>query len=1375
MVLVIVLICIALLSVLILSFLIGARTEAASSKQYLTSSEVQNLASSALNFAMGQVALGAAATNNAISWASQPGMIRNYNNSGTSAIALYKLYSNSQMVITGAAAATFTPGTDVDPLWDTKPALYTDLNAPANYLANNGGTTTNTLLFPIVDPRAIAGANAVEGFSYTNMVSGGTMDGVTNAASATDPNARLPMPVQWLYVLQDGTFIAPDSSSSGTTATFNDSSTKPSSSNPIIGRIAFWTDDESSKVNINTASEGSYYDIPMATLTNEGPLAWNTPAAGEYQRYPGHPAQTSLSPIFPWLKGSTSGHTDDLFILMNPRTVTANIPPGCTGGSLEGTTEYTSMNALPVKTDRMYDSVDELTFDNNRGLLSTNSYFSSFVTTNGTGVTLAPTDLDNRRFFLTAHSRSPELTLFNTPRVAIWPLSSSTNGWAAAEQLIAKAATIGTTGNQYYFTRYLPLQATLTSGGNLDPASDFADQLTAPNPPPNRPTGRNAALLGYLQNMTSQSIPGYGTTSLASKWTNADRDQILVEIYDYIRSCLNLRASVLNGAVVPEGTPNAVSYTTTSADGSAAEVFPTVLTPQALSSLSVPVRGFGRFPTIKEVSIVFACSQNPCMYYASSGTSTNYIAPVTGPNNNLTNAPANSSTLATPSTAQPAIIWPAIVVEMFLPSQGFRQWTPNVKITASGLDSFSWTVTNPDGSPNTVKMFNTDPKIFNALGGVNGVGQEGNGYLGVQMLFCHGPTGGASPTDDPSGVYATNWAPQFRFNGGTVKLTVDLAAAANPNGYLAADTTGNPVLPANSPMQQQYSITFPAMTNDLPNPFMDPNTAGQIPLFNTMEGRMTDSSAGANTAGLVVDTWDGFTSPDIVKSMVVKHGDYRLVAAAPPGTTISGGSDPTANTFVPHDYYYTGLPAGSTASNYPNGYNIGNGGASYSADPNSYSAYNLHNGAVTPIQSLQTEAGYLGGIGTAGNVGQGIGQYVVSPALAYPYDRSTSPAWDGDPSISPGIMATNYLGRQGDWDNGLGSFPDGPFINKPDEGSNLTNNGSYSYFYTGGVGDAYADQQNFGPMRQITSPVMFGSLPTAIQRGRPWETLLFCPNPAASYSGSGSGGFTSSQHPGFASPPDYTLLDLFWMPVTEPYAISDSFSTAGKINLNYQILPFTYITRKTGMYAILANQEMAAFDETQGSIHPGSLGYKTTAYVNPSNINPAQSRYAIDPVATLSQFDTRFNSGDIFHSAADICSLFLVPQKPGTTPGDGNGYTADNMTDTSSSSFWGAHRLTGDNMRERPYNAIYPRVTTQSNVYTVYVKAQSLKQVPSTLSTAPTTFTIGKDVIQGEFQASYTFERYIDPNANLPTSTPDMTPLGGYYNLRVINQRTLSR
>ena len=93
----------------------------------------------------------------------------------------------------------------------------------------------------------------------------------------------------------------------------------------------------------------------------------------------------------------------------------------------------------------------------------------------------------------------------------------------------------------------------------------------------------------------------------------------------------------------------------------------------------------------------------------------------------------------------------------------------------------------------------------------------------------------------------------------------------------------------------------------------------------------------------------------------------------------------------------------------------------------------------------------------------------------------------------------------------------------------------------------------------MASPVVFGSLSTGVgtplfnASGNqlappvPWRTLLFRPQPT---------------HFGATSPEDELLLDWFWMPVGEPlYAISTTFATAGKVNLNYQIAPGSPISR----------------------------------------------------------------------------------------------------------------------------------------------------------------------------------------------------------------------
>ena len=309
----------------------------------------------------------------------------------------------------------------------------------------------------------------------------------------------------------------------------------------------------------------------------------------------------------------------------------------------------------------------------------------------------------------------------------------------------------------------------------------------------------------------------------------------------------------------------------------------------------------------------------------------------------------------------------------------------------------------------------------------------------------------------------------------------------------------------------------------------------------------------------------------------------------------------------------------------------------------------------------------------------------------------------------------------------------------------------------------------------MPSPVVFSSLPTGVWRtgvaaaagnpsiNYPWQTLLFCPNSAATISG--------ATHPGSVNPPDHLLLDLFKIPVVEPYAISDPFSTAGKINLNYQIAPFSNITRKTGIHALLKSARLFAVPDSDVNSYkiPGRLGLSG---VNLNRIagTPTSGDYRlrIDPAETTKAFDAKFDGGDIFRSATQLCEMFLYPV--GTT------YDA---AGTNIKAFWSTRRLTGDNMRENPYRDLYGRVTTQSNSYTVHYIVQALKKSPTG---AADVWNEGSDKVISEYLGSTSIERYIDPeDTRLTTTPPDFATapaannrLDSLYRIRTLGTRRFS-
>jgi len=233
------------------------------------------------------------------------------------------------------------------------------------------------------------------------------------------------------------------------------------------------------------------------------------------------------------------------------------------------------------------------------------------------------------------------------------------------------------------------------------------------------------------------------------------------------------------------------------------------------------------------------------------------------------------------------------------------------------------------------------------------------------------------------------------------------------------------------------------------------------------------------------------------------------------------------------------------------------------------------------------------------------------------------------------------------------------------------------------------------------------------------------------------------------------LLEYFWMPIVQPYAISEPFSTAGKVNMNYRIAPFGYIHRATGLHAVLKSERIL-------SIPTGSGGsYKTS--------NTQDWRHPVDIETTLLQWEDRFDTGNFFRTASEVCEQFLVPQNEGITASNGSAVRTQML------SHWQNHNLTGDNTMERPYANVYPRLCTQSNAYRVHYLVQTLQKGRGS---AANTFDVTKDVVIGETRGDALIERQIDPldpafanqgatAAHDYAQNPDPEPLDVLYSYRV--------
>ena len=347
-------------------------------------------------------------------------------------------------------------------------------------------------------------------------------------------------------------------------------------------------------------------------------------------------------------------------------------------------------------------------------------------------------------------------------------------------------------------------------------------------------------------------------------------------------------------------------------------------------------------------------------------------------------------------------------------------------------------------------------------------------------------------------------------------------------------------------------------------------------------------------------------------------------------------------------------------------------------------------------------------------------------------------------------VGTGKLNLWGDFDSGTAQMPDGAFINRPDEG-NIASEGNVANFnrslevvpgelrivayYTWN----YREPRlvNYSPNRMVNSPVMFGSLSTGVKRNRPWETLLFRPHP---------------DHPGSESPPDHLLLEYFWMPIVEPYAISVPFATSGKINMNYEILPFSYVERSTGMRAVLKGERPLAVPNESTTAYKlwdhETSDWPYLAGLERGNTDPVsrdawvrayrgdlKMRKPIDLDETLDQFQETFDRNSLFKYPSEICEMHLVRED-------------ESLESYRNGTFWNEHKVTADNVKERPYSNIYPRLTTRGNVFRVHTRAEAIRKPRGS---DPTRFDPELDTIVGRYRGSSLIERYLNPtNENLP-------------------------
>jgi len=1167
---------------LTVTFLSRVTVERSASASYAANATTRQFADTVVNLVEGQIHRASTLGGN-VAWISQPGMIRTFGSgssgsySASSNVLLnFKLYSAPDMITNSSNfSGDLPPDT-----WADEPGLWTDLNSPVRGI------------HPILTPQP--STNGAEEFSLSSPVPGATTD------------QPVPMPVQWLYVLENGNIVAP--TGSGNAVIVNGSN-----DSPIVGRIAFWTDDETCKININTASEGTFWDVPRANSSEEQKLAKCQPAQKEFQRYPGHPAMTSLRAALPFLSDASQ--------------IYGIVPRVIGGGSSEGTASPSG--PLVPDSDRLYASVDELAFNADK------------TTPRGSNG-LTQEQLEEARFFLTSSSRAPEVTLFDTPRVAIWPIdANTTNDYRTAfDRLIAFCATIN--DKPYYFQRSDPQSAT----------NDY-DTIE-----------RNQQLYSYLQKLTSSPFPGFGGGTFATKFGD-DRDQILTEIFDYIRTTNLDDGGLVHSKRFSERAIAEESNTKVEEEEWKNPGFGQV-TPSRIGA----TQGFGRFPVITEAGIHFIATADGKKADGTLGDAS--------VGNDVGNKTLGGTLLTTSQRRIEALFF----LETFVPGQGWPPFTPAYSVRIRGLEQLKINGQSLG--------FPADASDLSRLSGSTtfyGRSWGGSSSHLLSLREARLPARGAMPMDGPNGetkdldlypfvsipitvdISAGTSAGTMNFTGGNLTIDVYRRTSNTGTGYSAS------AVPVNS-----YTIEIPG-DETLPIPSLVTTGTDVGSDSNTMpatakENWWTFSRDGCGLAakGRVYFAWTKssvnnagapFRTEDVVRTVVPTHSDFRLLGAS------------------------QSIPAGA-----------------FQEHPNYRSTQNL---AHSLVESR----------GANIFLGVSLASSLLAPGVSY------------EAGSKPDVAVSHANAANGDWDNGVSVTPDGPYINKPDEGNSRGLGANKIPYFDDAHLYANSGEAMFSPNRQVPSAGMFGSLSSGVKAGIPYRTLLFRPQ---------------SGHFGNTPPRDHLWTDLFWMPIVEPYAISEPFSTAGKINMNYQIEPFTYIRRATGMAALLRSEKIMAIPNGNGN------NYKTGA-------GSTQFRKTINIPETLKQFDTKFSAGEVFHAASEIMDLHLVP----------DGSTLGNMD-----SYWAGYQLTGDNSRERPYTNLLGRLTTKSNTYTVHYRVQSLKKSSATTADQ---WNESRDKVTGEFRGSTTIERYINPNdKTIPpygnSSTPlNEAPLSNFYKWRVVNTR----
>jgi uncharacterized protein (TIGR02600 family) len=1388
----------ALIAFLVLTILTLNRSEQRAATNSAELTDVRTLSDLPAQVVISQIRRATQNLGTFFTWTSQPGLIRVHSLEGNSANGAdakrqefrYPLYSTQALYATGRLDLSTELGGLAQ--WPGSKALYVDLNEPIEVRqdlrtgAPLPSGTQGTLVFPILDPSAFErvgnnGEARVQGMA------------INGSPPATSARHQMPMPVAWLYVLSTGKILAPLPGSSPTVARFNMGDFQPQGAEPapkIIGRIAFWTDDESCKINLNTATEPAPWHPPMTVSERDRWAADASPVRGETHRLAGHPAYTALSPVFRSFGGlaspvtslqpqpqppSENGAGVSLFkdSLTNIHSLLPHSPQRETG-SIHGTESVISNTIPPIpRAPAAWSNVDEFLFDSGvpfgSGAMRQRNGFQSVG-----GYSLDEADIRRARFCLTTHSSAPETNPFNQPKISLWPIQEDTAQRTRTDHLMALAASLGgAAGARHYYGLQRASAWSGTSPGSSH--STNADLALG---------SRNRQLFDWLRTLTSAHFPTF-SGSFEGKYGLLNRDHLLLSMFDLMRWTAN------PGNAWTDNGPS-YDYLAPSTEGDAPIEGSGMVTPLiADTGAGRTLRSPGRIPTITEAAIVFIATDAERTINGGNEFDPEDSGPWAG--------------FAKKTTQVRAFL----VLEPFITTPGFPSINPTIKYVVKGLNGpntatpepvsedlkFSLEPLNFQGRllefgggaanyplPNIVSFSPSFPNPVTALGNARRFGGGATSFSGLTSLFV-----------------LNDGRPRTSF--GIVNPESDFPWASNEI-TLDPLRTDFPLQLGDLLVEIRHAETN-TLLQEIALPFSQLNGA-TVPMPRIALG---DSNLALNGPDAVLTERFKLipsANPNNPPYLpLIKRGDVVRSVSLDPKAPHRGDVRMVASRYQVPLEWYTPTPLPPVPSSI---------GSSPPLNQNDHEAHGLRE---TPFD-------------TTGQIGSHIPNHLPQispeePQKAERRDPATSVGsllpnrpqplpYDALPQGITSALSRTKLqdpyneaeARFGDWETGPGTLPDGPFfsrqdltnaVSQEDARRGLRDNIAHPYS-DGGELTIDAAGLSHTPQRQVSSAFIFGALtpyvygipgspPPTSGYGppdpEPWRTLLFCPNPISRINPVNAK-TEPSDHPGFGDsnfkiPPDHFWLEFFWTPVVEPTFLSPAFSTQGKINLNYQMIPFTWIERTTALHAAFKGVRIPAIHHSAREIYKAPLDPAA-----PSSGMAPESLYEVDVDKTLKAFRSHFTSGQVFHHPSELCNVHLFPRRiPGFEPDYDRGLNPSpidpaNIDYEQINEWWNgdpsaprdidAFELTGDNLRESPYAQVYPRLCTRSNVFKVHYRVQLISK---SRSTPANEWNVETEKITAEQRGAAVIERFLDPNdPNIPDLTTSSLALDEFYRYRIL-------